>query len=826
MASRRPRRQLPGALLTPTVGVTRTRLVASLLGKLGQIDDATGLPVHRLITLGGAPGIGKTHTALALLTPAAEQGRHTGFAYLGEITPDTAARSETPNLDTIARAVQEAFGITDISTADAVEVLIHHLKPRGDLDPANPRQPPAPTGPLLIIDNCEQLLEPVGDLVAILLAELPDVQVVATSRGELGIPGEQFTVLEPLSIPAEGADRTDTSEALALLLHHVRAGGLDIPDDQWEATLELARWSGGLPLVLGMVAGRIKGGMSPTGVLDRLDGGRLLTSKNTRRLQRHHQTLQQALTMSYDLCSLGERRLLERFAVFAGGAGLDMVENVCGGGDIDTCDIVNLLAGLVNVALLAADGTGRYQIYNPIREFALVKLRERGEERRIRNAHVEQYRAWIKTAAETWLVPTADSPTEVAWLERTGKEIDNLRAAMSWARTQGTPEVGLEIALDLARLRYWWHSGLLPEGSSWIDRAMRACSPDPTPLSVAAGSMLGWMLLCQGDPATAATVRHDVHRMVTELGLTEHPPPPVDFLDAAYLLLADGDPACLELFRRARAGFDAGARAGEPLRGDRHQVDLISGLATGLLGTDSTEVRQIAARVLDEARQGRAEWALSWGQWVQGLVPLIDDDPRAALAQFQACLRSQVALGDRWGSAWTILAVFWALARGTDPDHAARVHGGSVRLQEDAGSRVVGLHPFRGQTEAAVRLVTDRVGAARFDQHSRAGRALTNHQVYELAMRPWPDGTRAPDPGRALFTPTEDRIVALLIEGATNREIAERLTVSSRTVEGHVTRILAKLGVERRAAIRHRLDQLAHSDDHTTGNASGPRSGP
>ncbi|WP_018684464.1 hypothetical protein [Actinokineospora enzanensis] len=179
--------------------------------------------MHRLITLGGAPGIGKTRVALELLDHAARRHRRTGFAYLGELAGDSSATFDAMDEDmvaTVARTVQEALGITDISTADPIAVLTTHLSPR-PADPGPDERGRA--GTLLVIDNCERVRDAVGDLAAILLAETPDVQVVTTSRGELGMPGELFIPLTPLTVPAE------RSEATAPKIRHRRAEDRAIP---------------------------------------------------------------------------------------------------------------------------------------------------------------------------------------------------------------------------------------------------------------------------------------------------------------------------------------------------------------------------------------------------------------------------------------------------------------------------------------------------------------------------------------------------------------------------------------------------------------------
>jgi predicted ATPase/DNA-binding CsgD family transcriptional regulator len=764
--------------------VGRDAAVDEVLTALSRVD-VRGRPAERLITLQGPPGIGKTRLAVEVLTAVADQGRRTAFAYLVGVDggpQDPWEYDEVPNLEDVARAVQAALGITNVSSADPVAVLVSHLG--GDTE----------HDVLLVLDNCERVRAAVGDLVAILLEVAPGLQMLATSRAELGLPVERLIPLRPLSVPTE---TSDTSEAEELLLHLVRAGGATIPPDQQPQARALVRWSGGLPLVLEFIAARLRSGLTPDTVLRRLDGGGLLTTQGTRRAQPHQRTLRQVLDDSFELCTDTERTLFVRIACFASGFELDDAEVVCAGNGIAAEQVLDLLCGLKEKALCGVDATtGRYSMLPPIAEYAERKLRERGEEDEVRRAHAEHFARLAREAADTWLSGSLGKG-ELAWLTAIARELDNLRTAMTWLRDHGSQEAALEIALNLARLRFWWYSGLLPEGNNLLRRLLDACPPAPSPLRVAATAMSGWMALCRGDQREALAARDHCRELVA----AGTPPAAADFIEGGYALLVDADAGtALPLLRRAVEKLTADVDAGLPVAGDRHQAHMILALAAGLIGDDQTEADHASSAVLAEASQADAPCAISWARWDMGTVQLrFNGDPAKALEHFQASLRIQVDIGDRWGTVWSSTAVCWALARAAASRRAAVLQGATARLQERVGSELAnGLKPFREQTDIARSLVVGHVGAGIYEEEYQRGRAMLTEEAHALALRPLAGAAatlaRADDVTLDVLTPAEARIARMVAEGLRTNDIAKRTGRSTRTVNTHITRIYQKVG--------------------------------
>jgi non-specific serine/threonine protein kinase len=254
------------------------------------------------------------------------------------------------------------------------------------------------------------------------------------------------------------------------------------------------------------------------------------------------------------------------------------------------------------------------------------------------------------------------------------------------------------------------------------------------------------------------------------------------------------------LLRQAVAKLTAEAAAGLPVAGDRHQVHMILGLAAGLIGDDREEADHVSTTVLAEARQARARWAASWARWNTGLVPLLfNGDAEEALAYFQDSLRTQVEIGDQWGTVWSGTAICWALARATASRRAAVLQGASTRQQERAGSVATGLKPFKVQTDIARRTVVGHIGAQIYDEEFQRGRAMDTSEAYALALRPLTGAppatlTRGTDLPLDVLTPAEAQIARMVAEGLRTNDIAQRTGRSTRTVNTHITRIYQKVG--------------------------------
>ncbi|WP_232660294.1 helix-turn-helix transcriptional regulator [Pseudonocardia sp. TRM90224] len=765
-----------------TIGKARTLWRAaeltSLVGRDTLLRDAERLLcTTRLLTLVGPGGVGKTRLAIEV---ARRSPHDLSVAYLADV--------DTPV--GLHREVIRAAGIIDQSSKPTIDVLVEHLKDR--------RQ-------LLVLDNCEHLWDDVGELIDVLLPEAPGLHILATSRRSLDLVGEHVLRVEPLRVHADGPEPgAGPTEAMILLLDRTAATGrpVDVGDPHVQ---QLVEWSGGLPLVLELIAVRIGGGLAPSAILDRLDGGRLLTATAGPRLvQAHHHTLQHVLDWSYELCSEGEQTLWARVSVFAGGFTLNAAEEVCSDTDgaIAESDVINLLDGLVRQSLVVANEDGRYQQLQPLREYGRHKLDEHGEEWLARERHCAYFQRAAAEAARQWY-----SGEELTRMHEAADELPNLRAALN--HCVSAPELaqtGLVIATDLVRLRFCFFFSLMGEFGDWIERLLWQAKGDATPARVNAMIMLGWIRLNQGDLGQAAELLEACRRLTMEAANGEHPG--MYFLNGAQNLLHDASADSVALLGRSRELF---AAAGAEYVGDRAMAGLIQAVAAALCG-DEESASTLSREMQIDTEAAGAVWTASWANWATGLVELRFGEPSAATKRFQETLTQQCTMDDEWGTIWSIEAISWSLAAVAEAtaapgseglaEWAAEIQGAAERMQDTTGVNIAGLKPLRDLHDSARDQLRAILGETRYDDANRRGATLARPAAYALARR----AQEAAVPHFrhitvGALTERQQQIAELVAAGMRNREIAEKLFVSVRTVEHHLSDILTKIGATNRVQL-------------------------
>ncbi len=449
---------------------------SSFVGRAAEIAEVRKLlEANRLVTLTGVGGCGKTR--LALQVAAEELDRFSDGAFFTELAPIS-----DPELmpRTIAGALGLRFGGFG-EGGDVGQIVLAHLE-RLDC--------------LLVLDNCEHLLDACADLVDEILGRCPGVAVLATSREGLDVEGEQSYTVPSLSVPKEDAD-VGTSEAVSLFKARATSA-----QPQFELTpanvgdvAEICRRLDGIPLAIELAASRVTH-LSLRQIADRLDDlfGELTGGR--RRVQRQ-QTLQATLDWSYELLDEPERALLARLAVFSGDFTLEAVEGVCAGEDVDPGRVVALVASLVSKSLVVADPTDdtvRYRLLEPVRLYASEKLRARGEGETLRTGHRDWFLWWLEVFPP---VDAAWNSEVVTTLER---DLDNLRAAIEWSFRQDRPDLAARLATHsygLVSMR-----GHHDEFHRWLLRAVEQPDRlDAEPLALCFG-YLGMISMLRFDGAT------------------------------------------------------------------------------------------------------------------------------------------------------------------------------------------------------------------------------------------------------------------------------------------------------------------------------------
>jgi predicted ATPase/DNA-binding SARP family transcriptional activator len=430
----------------------RTNLRAELTAFVGKEDDVAAVADlasrHRLVTLHGEGGAGKTR--LAVETARTMLGDLPDGAWLVELAPLHSG-------DELAQAVLTAIGLRDQQGAaggDAADRLVAAIRDRVML---------------LVLDNCEHVIEEVSAFTDRLLGECRSLRIIATSREPLGITGEALWQVEPLALPAAGAGPQEAaaSPAVRLLRDRAEAVRRNIGGD--EATLStmarICRALDGMPLAIELAAARLRT-MSVEQLADRIDDRFQLLTGGSRTAMAHHRTLRAVVDWSWDLLSEAERELLRRLSVFTGGVSLEAAERVCPEGEY----ALDLLTTLTEKSLLRTDGEGepRYRMLNTIREYAAQRLTEDGGAEAARRAHL----AFVTELAET-ADPHLRRAEQVEWLARVGAEHDNIAAALRAAVAAGAAESAMRLVG--AAGWYWYIGGHKAEGTEW---AIAAASLD------------------------------------------------------------------------------------------------------------------------------------------------------------------------------------------------------------------------------------------------------------------------------------------------------------------------------------------------------------
>ncbi|MGW5671057.1 ATP-binding protein, partial [Micromonospora sp. NPDC003776] len=428
----------------------RCRLPATLTSFVGREKEVTAVAAlldrYRLVTLTGPGGAGKTR--LAVESGRAVAGRFPDGVWLVELAPVTDP-AEVP------QAVLAALGLRE-------QALLSRAG-RGVPEPVEPvdRLVEALAGrsALLLLDNCEHLLDAAAGLAERLLTRGAGLRVLATSREPLGVTGEALRPVESLALPPCEADPATAAAYPAVRLFADRAGAVraDFAVDEGTVgpVVRICRALDGMPLAIELAAARLRS-LTAAQVDERLDDRfRLLTGGSRTALPRH-QTLRAVVDWSWDLLDDGERALWRRLAVFAGGATLAAVERVCG----DPGTVFDRLAALVEKSLVVAvgDAEPRYRMLETIREYGRQRLAEAGEADGVRQAHALEYLA-LAEEAEPWL----RTGEQLRWLRRLDADHDNLHTGLRYAVAVGDTPVAVRYAAALGW--YWWLSGRRAEGA-------------------------------------------------------------------------------------------------------------------------------------------------------------------------------------------------------------------------------------------------------------------------------------------------------------------------------------------------------------------------
>ena len=589
--------------------------LTSFVGRRGELAEVRRLLAgSRLVTLTGVGGVGKTR--LALRAAAGSRRAFPGGVWLVRLDQ---LRDEA----LVAQAVAGALGLQDRPGYSPAAALAEYLAGRQLL---------------LVLDNCEHLVDAAAKLADQLLRAAAGLRVLATSREALTIDGEMVLPVPPLAAPEAGQPLTAAELARfpAVRLFAERAAqvvpGFAVTEANVAAVAGICCRLEGLPLAIELAAARLPV-LSPQQIDARL-GDRLgLLTRGGRTRPARQQTLRASIEWSYELCSRAERLLWARLSVFAGGFELDAAEGICGDYRLAADEVLDLLAALAGKSILTAahgEGVARYRLPEPLREYGQERLHESGEHAALRRRHRDWHEQLARRAETGWL-----SPQMTDWAARLYREHANVNAAQDFCQAEpGEAEAGLRIALHVWIL-YYWGAGHVSEGRYRLGQVL-AQAGEPTVCRARGLLLAGFLAAVGGDRGAARALLEQGTSLAGRLD---------DPATRAFAACIAGT-ACLFAgdLPQATAQFEDGL-AVLPVAavGGRLRALLLTGraMAAGLAGYEQRAVachRELAALTEAGSEYIRC-WSSAWSLWALGAAAWRRGDLDRATGLHQQSLR-------------------------------------------------------------------------------------------------------------------------------------------------------------------------------------------
>jgi len=811
-----PPHNLPSAL---TSFVGRTRELATTAAMLAET---------RLLTLTGPGGSGKTRLALELAGAVLEQ--FPGGVWLVELAPLADAMLIVPAIAAVLQ-VREDPGRPLLTT------LTTYLRERR---------------PLLILDNCEHLIDACAQVSTTLLQACPRLRILASSREPLGVAGESFfrvpalTVPDPHQLPP--LEQLGQYEAVQLFVARAGVGQTAFALTATTAAplAQICARLDGIPLAIELAAARVR--MLPLAqIAARLDDRFHLLTGGSRTAVPRQQTLQALIDWSYDLLPEEERALLRRLAVFVGGWTLEAAEAITTL-NVSTFERSNVLDGLGHlvdkslVEVEPGEETARYRMLETIRQYALERLAASGEKDALRRRHASYFR----DAARSY-ISQRDRARGIT------PESDNLRAALAWSQSAvGDPALALDLAHTLALAVFMRGDSqgarrLLAQALEYAEGlidtqryaeaslsqgifiggmgdlvASRALFEQSYMLYQKLGDKsgeadalerLGWVAREQGDAITARIWLAQSIALCHDLGNKQLLLETLTTL--AEVAVLEEDAASAETL------LDESLALNREYNNQNFMAWTLNhlGHAAQLRG-DYDRAAQLHAESLALFIDllGEKNYALTWVWQSLGETALAQGNLATARNWLTAALRLCCEMDDRVASAWCLAGLGSAAALDEQPERAARLWGAAERLRTALGCRPAPA--ARATYERAVALACAQLGDEAFSAAWAAGAALSLDQAIAFALEPVAE---VPTPGPALaatpkpaiaaaeypagLTAREVEVLRLVAQGLTDAQVAERLVVSVHTIHAHLRSIYGKLEVtSRTAASRFAVD--------------------
>jgi len=673
--------------------------LTSFIGREREVREAgEALAVKRLVTLTGAGGSGKTRLA-AEVARAAETRFTNGVAWI-----ELASIAE-PGI--VAAHVASMLGIDGGGRSHA-DALCDALR---DVEL------------LLVIDNCEHLIDACATLAHRLLHECTRLRILATSREPLGVPGERAWLVPVLSLPAAGAapESIASSEAVRLFIDRARSASttFELTEANALAVARLCTRLDGLPLAIELAAARVRA-LTPDEILVRLDDGlRVIAAGNPTGIPRHR-TLREAIGWSYDLLDDGERLVLQRLSVFAGELSLDAAEAVCASGGVTSEDVLDLLAALVDKSLVVVRDQVdevRYRLLETVRQFAREQLDAGRDAAAVQARHASFYAGLIREA-EPHLV-TRQRP---AWVDRLHRELDDLRLVLAWSRDN---DAALHAELAGRLGWFWYSSGLWTEGRAWLEGALPLTDPVAGPADRARVLFAAAVIASlQGHASTAREWLEESAALARAIGDRS-----LAAYSDSYIGVALGQSGLAAAEAPARSALEWFEQTGD-LYGKRLALAVIATLRIGQ--GDLDDARALSEEAVRVARQYGLGRELGIALQIAGTVRLHQrqlDDAAQSIGEALRALRGDPQAF--WiARAMELMGVIES-ARGR-PLHATHLFGAAEARRERMGAAMFPLD--RQRLAPHIAAAREALGEEAFAEGWRAGRATPFDDAIDVAI--------------------------------------------------------------------------------------------